>query len=103
MSHRAGLEMLCTSDLQAEELMAERADGGSSKRAQSRPEEADGVRRGRKTQNSRGRDARRATGILLVSIFNDRSHRADRTQRKFRLLFAELAGRKHSSVCAQVP
>lgn len=41
MSHRAGLEMLCTSDLQTEELIAERPDGGSSERAESRTEEAD--------------------------------------------------------------
>lgn len=51
-----------------------------------------------KTQNSCGRDARRATDILLGFIFNDRTWCADRTEPKFRL----FAGRKHSSVCAQV-
>lgn len=42
MSQRAGLEMLCTRDLQAEKPIAERSDGGSSERAQSPTEEADG-------------------------------------------------------------
>lgn len=61
MSHRAGLEMLCTSGLQAEELIAERTDGGSSARAQSRTEEADGLGRGREENTKESWERRKVS------------------------------------------
>lgn len=73
MSHRAGLEMLCTSDLQA---AVKGPKVGLRRRT--------GRGRG-KTQNSRGRDGRRATGILHVFIFNGKTHCVDSTDPKFRL------------------
>lgn len=42
-----------------------------------RQTEVGGGERGDKTQNSRGRDGRRATGILLVFIFNGKTHCVD--------------------------
>lgn len=99
MSHRAGLEMFCTSDLQAEEPIAERSDGGSSERAQSPTEEADRVSRGRKETVVGGIQGELQISYFFIFLTAGLDARIGRSQSSDRG-FAEVV-RKHSSVCVQ--